>query len=76
MNIDKIFLYKEALQKELTFKEISKLYREALYDEYTKTEDHNIIHCYQILRDMIDIFTQMTDGRIFDEDYLKDKIKW
>ena len=76
MNIDKIFLYKEALQKELTFKEISKLYREALYDEYTKTKDHNIIHCYQLLIDIIDLFTQMTGGRIFDEDYLKDKIKW
>lgn len=76
MNIDKIFLYKEALQKELTFKEISNLYREVLYDEYTKTKDYNIIHCYQILRDIIDLFTQMTDGRIFDEDYLKDKIKW
>ena len=76
MNIDKIFLYKEVLQKELTFKEISKLYREVLYDEYTKTKDYNIIHCYQLLRDMIDIFTQMTGGRIFDEDYLNDIIKW
>ena len=76
MNIDKIFLYKEALQKELTFKEISKLYREVLYDEYTKTKDYNIIHCYQILRDNIDIFTQMINGRIFDEEYLKNAIKW
>lgn len=74
--MDKIFLYKEALQKELTFKEISKLYREVLYNEYEKTKDYNIIHCYQLLKDMIDIFTQMTDGRIFNEDYLKDKIRW
>ena len=30
MDLDKIFLYKETLQKELTFEEISKLYREVL----------------------------------------------
>ena len=76
MNIDKIFLSKEALQKELTFKEISKLYREALYDEYTKTKDSNIIHCYQLLRYIIQIFTQMINGRKFEEDYLKNKMKW
>ena len=34
MDLDKIFLYKETLQKELTFEEISKLYREVLYNEY------------------------------------------
>ena len=33
MDLDKIFLYKEALQKALTFEEISKLYREILYNE-------------------------------------------
>lgn len=76
MNIDKIFEYKEKIQSELNFKEISKLYREILYNEYEKLEDYQKIHCYQLLRDMIDIFTQMIDGRNFDEDYLKDKIKW
>lgn len=76
MNIDKIYEYKYKLQKELTFEEISKLYREVLYDEYAKTEDHDIIHCYQLVRDMIDIFTQMTEGRIFEEKYLQNKIKW
>ena len=76
MNIDKIYEYKHKLQKELTFEEISKLYREVLYDEYAKTKDHNIIHCYQLLRDLIDIFTQMTKGRHFDQKYLEDKIRW
>ena len=76
MNIEKIFEYKDKLQKDLSFKEISKLYREILYNEYEKLEDYQKIHCYQILRDNIDIFTQMINGRIFDEEYLKDKIKW
>ena len=76
MNIEKIFDYKDKLQKDLSFKEISKLYREILYNEYEKLEDYQKIHCYQLLRDNIDIFTQMINGRIFDEEYLKDKIKW
>lgn len=76
MNTNKIYEYKHKLQGELTFEEISKLYREVLYDEYAKTKDHNVIHCYQLLRDTIDIFTQMTKGRKFEEDYLKNKMKW
>jgi len=76
MNIDKIFMHKELLQRALTFEEISKLYRECLYNEYEKLEDSDSIHCYQITRDMIDIFTQMVNGRKFEESYLKDKIKW
>ena len=76
MNIEKIFDYKDKLQKDLSFEEISKLYREILYNEYEKLEDLQKIHCYQILRDNIDIFTQMINGRIFDEEYLIDKIKW
>ncbi len=76
MDLDKIFLYKEALQKELTFEEISKLYREVLYDKYTELKEYQQIHQYQLTRDMIDIFTQMMNGRIFEEDYLKSIIKW
>lgn len=76
MNMEKIYMHKEFLQKALTFEEISKLYREVLYNKYEELEDSDEIHCYQLLRDMIDIFTQMTNGRKFDEDYLKDKIKW
>lgn len=76
MNIEKIFEYKDKLQKDLSFEEISKLYREILYNEYERLKDSQKIHCYQILRDNIDIFTQMINGRIFDEEYLKDKIKW
>ena len=76
MDLDKIFLYKEELQKELTFEEISKLYREVLYNEYENITDSDMIHCYQLLRDLIDIFTQMTKGRYFDRKYLEDKIKW
>lgn len=76
MNIEKIFMHKEFLQKALTFEEISKLYREILYNQYEKLDDSDTIHCYQLLRDMIDIFTQMVNGRKFDENYLKDKIKW
>ena len=76
INMYKIYEYKRKLQEELTFEEISKLYREILYDEYTKTKDYDIIHCYQLVRDTIDIFTQMTKGRKFDKNYLKDNIKW
>jgi len=76
MNEIKIELHKSLLQKSLTFEELSKLYREILYDKYTELEDSDEIHCYQLLRDMIDIFTQMVNGRKFDENYLKDKIKW
>lgn len=76
MNIDKIYEYKHRLQEELTFEEISKLYRELLYNEYEKLKDYNIIHCYYLLRDIIDIFTQMTKGKKFKEIYLKDTIKW
>ena len=76
MDLDKIFLYKEKLQKELTFEEISKLYREILYDKDTDLKEYQQIHQYQLTRDMIDIFTQMMNGRIFDEEYLKSIIKW
>ena len=76
INMYKIYDYKHKLQEELTFEEISKLYREILYDEYTKAKDYDIIHCYQLVRDTIDIFTQMTKGRKFDKNYLKDNIKW
>lgn len=76
MNLDKIFEYKEKIENDLSFEEISKLYREILYNQYENLEDSQRIHCYQLLRDMIDIFTQMMNGREFDENYLKDKIKW
>lgn len=76
MNIEKIYEYKEQLEKELSFEEISKLYREVLYEKYGDLEDSDSIHCYQLLRGLIDIFTQMTQGRKFEEGYLKDTIKW
>ena len=76
MNLDKIFKYKKELQQELTFEEISKLYREILYNEYEKLNDWNTIHLYQLLRDLICIFVQMIKGIKFEENYLKNKIKW
>ena len=76
INMYKICEYKRKLQEELTFEEISKLYKEILYDEYTKAKDYDVIHCYQLVSDTIDIFTQMTKGRKFDKNYLKDNIKW
>lgn len=76
MNIEKIYNIKEFLQKELTFEEISKLYREVLYNQYEELTDSDSIHCYQLIRDIIDIFTQMVKGRKFEENYLKEKIKW
>lgn len=76
MNIEKIYMHKEFLQKELTFEEISKLYREILYNKYEELTDSDSIHCYQLTRDIIDIFTQMINGRKFEENYLKNKIKW
>ena len=76
MRIDKIFEYKHKLENDLTFEEISKLYREILYSKYETLKEYQQIHQYQLTRDMIDIFTQMMYGRIFDEQYLKDTIKW
>ena len=76
MNLDKIFKYKKELQQELTFEEISKLYREILYNEYEKLNDWNTIHLYQLLIDLICIFVQMIKGIKFEENYLKNKIKW
>lgn len=76
MRIDKIFEYKHKLENDLTFDEISKLYREILYSKYETLKEYQQIHQYQLTRDMIDIFTQMMYGRIFDEQYLKDTIKW
>ena len=76
MNIDKILMHKELIHRALTFEEISKLYREVLYNKYEELEDSDEIHCYQLLRDVIDIFVQMTNGRKFEEKYLKDKIRW
>lgn len=76
MNLNKIFEYKDKIQYDLNFEEISKLYRECLYNTYEELEEYQKIHCYQLLRDMIDIFTQMINGREFEENYLKDKIKW
>lgn len=76
MNIEKIYMHKVFLQKALTFEEISKLYREVLYNQYEELTDSDSIHCYQLTRDIIDIFTQMVNGRKFEENYLKNKIKW
>ena len=76
MDLDKIFMHKEFLQKALTFEEISKLYREILYNEYEKLNDWNTVHLYQLLRDLICIFVQMIKGIKFEENYLKNKIKW
>lgn len=78
MNIDKIYDYKHQITKDLSFDEISRLYREILYEKWeTFTNDEwQKIHCYQLLRGTIDIFTQMVNGREFDDDYLKNTIKW
>ena len=76
MNMEKIYEYQDKIQQDLNFDEISRLYREILYEKYEELTDSDAIHCYQILRGLIDIFTQMVDGRKFDEGYLKDTIKW
>ena len=76
IDIDKVMKYKMLIYNNLTRAETSKLFREILYDIYETLDDGDIIHCYQLTRDMIDIFTQMINGRKFDEKYLKDKIKW
>ncbi len=76
MNIEKIYKYKEELEKNLSFEEISKLYREILYTKYETLKEYQQIHQYQLTRDMIDIFNQMLNGRVFDEEYLKSIVKW
>lgn len=78
MDIEKIFKFKKTLQEELNFSEISKLYREILYNEYEnlKLNETQKIQCYYLLRSSIDIFTQMINGRKFDENYLRDTLKY
>lgn len=78
MDIEKIFKFKKTLQEELNFSEISKLYREILYNEYEnlKLNETQKIKCYYLLRSGIDIFTQMINGRKFDENYLRDTLKY
>lgn len=76
MDIEKIFKFKKTLQEELNFSEISKLYREILYNEYEKLNETEKIKCYYLLRNSIDIFTQMINGRKFDENYLRDTLKY
>lgn len=76
MDINKIYEYANKLEEEFTFEEISKIYREILYSKYVKLTNGQQIHMYQILRGNVDIFTQMMNGREFDEEYLKDVIKW
>lgn len=58
--------------------EISRLYREILYLKYEllSNNEWKLIHLNQKLRGFIDIYTQMNNGRDFDEEYLKDLIKW
>ena len=78
MDIEKIYEYINKIQNDLTFDEISRLYREIIYEKYESFTDKECqkIHCYQLLRGTIDIFMQMVNGREFDEDYLKSAIKW
>lgn len=76
MNMEKIYEYQDKIQQDLSFEEISRLYREILYEKYKELTDSDAIHCYQLLRGLINIFTQMIEGRKFDKGYLKDTIKW
>lgn len=76
MDIGKVYEYQEDIEENMTFEEQMKLCRELLYSKYEELEDSDSIHCYQLLRGLIDIFTQMTQGRKFEEGYLKDTIKW
>lgn len=74
----KIFKYKDDLENNLTIEEISKVYREIIYKQYEKFTDKEFqkIRVYQLLRNTIDIFTQMINGRVFDENYLIDKLRY
>lgn len=74
----KIFKYKDELENNLTIEEISKVYREIIYNQYEKFTDKEFqkIRVYQLLRSTIDIFTQMINGREFDENYLIDKLRY
>lgn len=79
MDIDKVFEYYNDIQNDLTFEEICKLFREVIYTKYEKfdNEQWDKIHCYQLLKSVINIFEQMVDNdRKFEEDYLKNTIKW
>lgn len=76
MDMDKVYALTEQLENKCSFEEISRIYREIIYKKYENLTEYQQIHCYQLLRGTIDIFTQMMNGRVFDEDYLKNAIKW
>ena len=76
MDMDKVYDIVYQLEGKCTFDEISRIYREIIYKKYENLTEYQQIHCYQLLRGTIDIFTQMMNGRVFDEEYLKDAIKW
>ena len=74
----KLARYQDELEKNLTFEEISKVYREILYKYYENftDEEYQKIRTYQLLRTAIDIFSQMVNKRVFEENYLIDRLRY
>lgn len=87
IDIQEVMFNVNVLKSRLSFKEISKIYREIIYDivgidskiyqtrSKQNIEQLNIMQ--QKLSGFIDIFTQMyINKRVFDDNYLKDKFRW
>ena len=60
----------------MTAKEELNQYKYARKKVDETLEEYQQIHQYKLTRDMIDIFTQMMNGRVFEEEYLKSVIRW
>lgn len=77
MSIFKIYDTLEIIEKqELNNQEKIKLIRELLYKMFENLKDDTTIHLYYVIRNCLDIFSQMIDGRKFDEKYLKHTLKF
>lgn len=78
MDIYKVIQLRNEIMDKCNFEEIMKIFREILYIYYSNLNlnQQKTINMYYLLRDIIDIFTQMYQGRDFNDEYLKEIIKW
>lgn len=78
MDIYKVIQLRNEIMDKCNFDETMKIFREILYIYYSKlnSNQEKSINMYYLLRNIIDIFTQMYKGRDFSDEYLMEVIKW
>lgn len=77
MNLYNVIQLRNEIINKCNFEETMKIFREILYVYYSKlNSNQQTIDMYYLLRNIIDIFTQMYNGRVFNDEYLKGIIKW